>query len=73
MQGGVIRGIGMQSKVIVTVLVCYYVIGIPIAAGLSFKTELALRGIWIGIACAGLAVNIMFATLISKARWEIFT
>ena len=51
-------------------LVCYYFIGVPIAAFLAFKTQLGLKGTWIGIAIGSFCVNFSFGVLIMKAKWK---
>jgi MATE family multidrug resistance protein len=68
--GGIIRGVGLQSRAFWISLVCYYFIGIPIGAYLMFKTDLALKGTWIGIAICSLCVNISFATLLIRSKWN---
>ena len=71
--GGVIRGIGLQRKAIFSVIFCYYVIGIPLFAILSFTTELKLRGLWLGMGCGAVLINLMFGTLILRCKWVVFT
>ncbi|KAL8505684.1 hypothetical protein ACS0TY_016785 [Phlomoides rotata] len=48
-QLGVTVGAGLQTKVAVINLVCYYVIGIPIEAVLGYVFQLQVKGIWIGM------------------------
>ncbi|KAL8460583.1 hypothetical protein ACS0TY_031412 [Phlomoides rotata] len=48
-QLGVTVGAGLQTKVAVINLVCYYVIGIPIGVVLGYVFQLQLKGIWIGM------------------------
>lgn len=69
-QGGIIRGVGLQSRAFWIALVCYYFIGVPIGASLMFKTDLALKGTWIGIAICSLFVNISFGTLLICSKWN---
>ena len=68
--GGIIRGIGLQAKAFVAALICYYGIGIPLAAVLTLETDLELRGTWIGIATCSVFVNLMFGTLILQSNWN---
>lgn len=71
-QGGIIRGVGLQGKAFLCALVCYYFIGLPIGGSLMFETELALRGSWLGIAICSVCVNTAFAILLSKTKWGKF-
>jgi Na+-driven multidrug efflux pump len=49
---------------------CYYIIGVPLAGFLAFKTNMGLKGTWIGIAVGSFFVNISFGLLIKKAKWK---
>lgn len=69
-QGGIIRGIGLQGKAFLCALVCYYLIGLPIGGCLMFLTDLGLKGSWVGIACSSFCVNFAFAYIINKSPWN---
>ncbi len=69
-QGGIIRGIGLQAKAFVCALVCYYRIGLPLGGFLMFLTDLQLRGSWIGIAISSMCVNFAFAYIVRKSDWN---
>lgn len=68
--GGIIRGIGLQTKGFIIALVCYYVVGIPLAAVLAFLTQLGLTGTWVGIATCSVTVNISFTVLLFVSQWK---
>lgn len=63
-QGGIIRGVGLQGKAFLIALVCYYFVGLPIGAVLMFKTVLGLKGAWLGIAICSVCVNVSFGVLL---------
>ncbi|KAL3632649.1 hypothetical protein CASFOL_025633 [Castilleja foliolosa] len=46
---GVAVGAGLQTKVAIINLVCFYVIGLPIRAILGYVLQLQVKGIWIGM------------------------
>jgi Na+-driven multidrug efflux pump len=69
-QGGVIRGIGLQGHAFICAAVCYYLIGLPVGGTLMFKTALALKGSWLGIACGSVFVNCAFFVLLIRSKWD---
>ena len=52
--GGVLRGSGRQYIGAIVNFIAYYIIGIPLAVVLGFKTTLGIIGIWIGMAIGNL-------------------
>ena len=52
--GGVLRGSGRQYIGAIVNFIAYYIIGIPLAIVLGFKTTLGIIGIWIGMAIGNL-------------------
>ena len=69
-QGGLIRGVGLQGWAFIIAFVCYYIIGIPLAVLLTFKANLGLKGTWIGVAICSVCVNISFGILLIKKEWK---
>ena len=55
MISGVLRGSGRQYIGAIVNFIAYYIIGIPLAVLLGFKTSLSIRGIWIGMAIGNFA------------------
>ncbi len=48
--GGVLRGSGRQYIGAVVNFIAYYIVAIPIGALLTFKTDLEVIGLWVGMA-----------------------
>ncbi|CAN0860748.1 Protein DETOXIFICATION 34 [Linum grandiflorum] len=46
---GVAVGAGWQVQVAIVNVVCYYVVGLPVAAVLGYKFKLGVEGIWAGL------------------------
>eukprot|EP01116_Phalansterium_solitarium_P008690 TRINITY_DN22645_c0_g1_i1.p1 TRINITY_DN22645_c0_g1~~TRINITY_DN22645_c0_g1_i1.p1 ORF type:complete len:547 (-),score=142.41 TRINITY_DN22645_c0_g1_i1:125-1765(-) len=53
--GGILRGVGLPTRGTIMNFVGYYLIGVPLGAGLGFGAGLEVYGLWGGIA-AGLSV-----------------
>ncbi|MBA3545338.1 MAG: MATE family efflux transporter, partial [Nannocystis sp.] len=53
--GGILRGMGRTRPAAVFNLLAYYVIGLPVAWWLAFRTDMGVAGIWWGLT-AGLMV-----------------
>ncbi|XP_050247603.1 protein DETOXIFICATION 19-like isoform X2 [Quercus robur] len=66
---GVARGYGWQHLAVYVNLATFYIIGLPIACGLGFKTNLQAKGLWIGLICglSSQAVALFLITL--RTKW----
>lgn len=70
--GGIIRGLGLQFRAFLVAVVCYYLVGVPLAAYLTLGKPgdtLKLKGTWIGIATGSLCVNLLFVLILVKSKW----
>ncbi|KAL8493555.1 hypothetical protein ACS0TY_024660 [Phlomoides rotata] len=67
---GVAIGAGLQTKVAIINLVCYYGIGIPIGAMLGYAVKLQLKGIWIGMICGVVAETLSVCYMTWKTNWD---
>lgn len=72
-QGGIIRGIGLQVKAMISALICYYAIGLPLAGYLMLKTNLKVKGAWIGIGTASFCINVCFGLILRFSEWKKVT
>ncbi|XP_075667969.1 protein DETOXIFICATION 19-like [Castanea sativa] len=66
---GVARGYGWQHLAVYVNMATFYIIGLPIACGLGFKTNLQAKGFWIGLICglSSQAVALFLITL--RTKW----
>ncbi|KAK4576787.1 hypothetical protein RGQ29_027361 [Quercus rubra] len=66
---GVARGYGWQHLAVYVNLATFYIIGLPIACVLGFKTNLQAKGLWIGLICglSSQAVALFLITL--RTKW----
>ncbi len=62
--GGALRGIGDTKSSFYTNLISFYIIGLPAAIYLCFEKELALVGLWIG-----LALSLGFVAILNTLIW----
>mmetsp|Transcript_30572 Transcript_30572/g.71629 ORF Transcript_30572/g.71629 Transcript_30572/m.71629 type:complete len:583 (+) Transcript_30572:97-1845(+) len=67
---GVFRGSGRQHIGAWLNFVAYYVVGLPVGAGLAYGTSQGLRGLWIGVSVGLFVVGVMGATVIVRSDWK---
>ncbi|XP_076950347.1 protein DETOXIFICATION 24-like [Bidens hawaiensis] len=67
---GVAIGAGMQSSVAIINLICFYLIGVPLAALLGYLTSLQVKGIWIGMIGGYIAQTIALSYMIWRTNWN---
>ena len=68
-QSGIIRGLGLQSYGSIYTLICYYVIGMPLALVLAFYARMGITGLWLGFSIACIILDAGFAMIISCPNW----
>ena len=69
-QSGIIRGLGRQVWGAIWTLVCYYIIGLPLALTLAFKHEMGVKGLWFGFSVACIILDIGLECIIECCDWE---
>ena len=69
-QSGIIRGLGRQVYGAIWTLVCYYIIGLPLALTLAFKHELGVKGLWLGFSVACIILDIGLEAIIECCDWQ---
>ena len=69
-QSGIIRGLGRQAYGSIYTLICYYVIGMPLALVLAFNAELGITGLWLGFSIACVILDVGFCMIISCPDWS---
>ncbi|XP_050364675.1 protein DETOXIFICATION 41-like [Argentina anserina] len=67
---GVAIGSGWQAIVAYVNLSCYYVIGLPIACVLGFKTSMGVAGIWWGMIIGVFLQTVTLIVLTARTNWE---
>ncbi|XP_050247605.1 protein DETOXIFICATION 18-like [Quercus robur] len=66
---GVARGYGWQHLAVYVNLATFYIIGLPIACGLGFKTNLQAKGLWIGLICGLSSQAVALFLIILRTKW----
>jgi MATE family multidrug resistance protein len=69
-QSGIIRGLGRQAYGSFYTLICYYVIGMPLALCLAFNAEMGISGLWLGFSIACVILDVGFCMIISCPDWS---
>ncbi|KAL8493535.1 hypothetical protein ACS0TY_024651 [Phlomoides rotata] len=67
---GVAVGAGLQAKVAVINLVCFYLIGLPIGGVLGYVTHLQVKGIWIGLTCGVVTQTLSLSFMVWRTNWD---
>lgn len=67
---GVAVGSGLQTKVAVINLICFYVIGLPVGIVLGYVFNLGVQGIWLGLTGGVLTQTFSLSTLIWRTNWD---
>jgi len=69
-QSGIIRGLGLQVWGSIYTLICYYLIGLPLALWLAFKKNMGVGGLWLGFSIACIILDIGFMCIIECPSWH---
>ena len=69
-QSGIIRGLGLQTYGSIYTLVCYYLIGLPLALHFAFDKKMGIRGLWLGYSIACIILDLGFAVIIMYPNWH---
>ncbi|CAI0398671.1 unnamed protein product, partial [Linum tenue] len=67
---GVAVGAGWQSQVAVVNIVCYYIVGLPLAAMLGYTFEFGVKGIWSGMVVGCVLQMAFLLFVIHTTNWE---
>lgn len=67
---GIARGCGWQDLAMYVNLGAYYLVGIPVAATLSFWFDFRGKGLWIGILVGSFLQTVLYSVITSCVNWE---
>jgi len=67
---GIVRGLGLQVWGSVYTLICYYLIGLPLALWLAFTKEMGVSGLWLGFSIATIVLDAGFVCIIECPSWH---
>lgn len=67
---GVAVGSGLQAKVAVINLICFYVIGLPLGIVLGYVFHRGVQGIWLGLTGGVLTQTFCLSALIWRTNWD---
>lgn len=66
---GILKGLEKADKVSIATLVSYYIIGVPLMHILAFQLDWQLKGLWLGLGCANLALILYYVYELSMTDW----
>ena len=69
-QSGIIRGLGLQAYGSIYTLICYYIIGMPLALWLAFSKQMGVYGLWLGFSIATIILDLGFLVIIEYPDWN---
>ena len=69
-QSGIIRGLGLQVWGSIYTLICYYMIGLPLALYLAFTKDMGVYGLWLGFSIACIILDCGFLFIIECPNWS---
>lgn len=69
-QSGIIRGLGLQVWGAIYTLICYYIVGLPIALYLAFILEMGVKGLWMGFALCSVLLDAGLQCIIDCPDWH---
>lgn len=72
-QSGIIRGLGRQAYGSVFTLICYYLIGLPMALYFAFYVKMGVKGLWLGFTIACIILDIGFWMIINCPDWYLIS
>ncbi|KAK4404660.1 protein DETOXIFICATION 24 [Sesamum angolense] len=67
---GIAVGAGLQTKVALINLICFYVIGLPIGAVLGYAIHLQVEGIWLGMNTGVVAQTLSLSFMVWRTNWD---
>ncbi|GLJ18376.1 hypothetical protein SUGI_0325320 [Cryptomeria japonica] len=67
---GVAIGAGWQTFVACVNIVCYYVLGVPLAILLGYKFDLGTKGMWGGMLCGSALQTAVLCIITIRANWS---
>ena len=67
---GIIRGLGLQVWGGVYTLICYWIIGLPLALWFAFGMEKGVFGLWLGFSIACIVLDTGFLFIIECPDWN---
>ncbi|CAN3354755.1 ethionine resistance-conferring protein 1 [Diutina catenulata] len=70
---GILRGQGRQQIGSILNLGCYYVVAIPLAYNLAFKTTIGFYGLWYGTIIGVMALTLSEGLAIGVSNWDVIT
>ena len=69
-QSGIIRGLGLQVYGAIYTLICYYIVGLPIALYLAFIHQMGVKGLWLGFAVCCILLDAGLQCIIECPDWH---
>ena len=68
---GALRALKLQKIASITLIICLYVIALPMAFYLSNYTELGVAGLWVGYSCGQIVIFFLYALIYAHVDWRM--
>lgn len=68
---GALRGLGYTKPIMITMLIGYWLVGIPVGIYFAFIRHLQILGLWMGLAIALFSCSIIFSVFLVKKLYKI--
>lgn len=69
-QSGIIRGLNLQFRGAILTLVCYYILGMPLALVFAFICKWGIMGLWAGFTIACVILDVGLFMIIYIPDWH---
>ncbi|KAK4479191.1 hypothetical protein RD792_014702, partial [Penstemon davidsonii] len=67
---GAAIGAGLQTTVAIVIIVCFYLIGLPVGIVLGYVFHLQVKGLWIGMICGVITETIALSYMMYRTNWD---
>ncbi|KAL3825078.1 hypothetical protein ACJIZ3_021107 [Penstemon smallii] len=67
---GAAVGAGLQTTVAIVIIVCFYLIGLPVGIVLGYVFHLQVKGLWIGMICGVITETIALSYMMHRTNWD---
>ena len=66
---GIVRALGIQGRVALLPIACYYAISIPLSAALAFRVGWGVMGLWVGHYIGIFCLTMIVVIMVVRTNW----
>ena len=67
---GIIRALGIQEKVVLITIACFYLLSVPLAAYQAYVVKDGIAGLWLGYFAGIVFLLLIIAVYILRTDWD---